>query len=80
MKISSSPGLNIPPKSSPQAKKDFFLRASFGVIFNLWDKDIFISDNHDPFGNCIPVRVNQARDFDGQDFDDQDFDSRDFTK
>ena len=24
------------------------------------DEEIFIPENHGPFGNCIPVRVNQA--------------------
>jgi hypothetical protein len=31
-----------------------------GNFFNPRDEEIFIPDNHGPFGNCIPVRVNQA--------------------
>ena len=32
----------------------------YGNCFNLQDEEIFIPDKHGPFGNCIPVRVNQA--------------------
>jgi len=27
------------------------------LFFNPWDEEIFIPETHDPFGNCIPVRV-----------------------
>ena len=32
----------------------------YGNFFNPRDEEIFIPENHGPFGNCIPVRVNQA--------------------
>ena len=32
----------------------------YGNFFNLRDEEIFIPENHGPFGNYIPVRVNQA--------------------
>ena len=34
--------------------------SSSSGLFNPWDKEIFIPDNRSPFGNCIPVRLNQA--------------------
>ena len=52
MGISSSQGLKKPPKISP--------RANFKVFFNPRDEEISIPETHGPFGNCIPVRVNQA--------------------
>ena len=73
IEISSSQGLKKPPKMSPREEKAylpraagprevsfFFPRAYFKVFYNPRDKEIFIPDNHGPFGNCIPVRVNQA--------------------
>ena len=72
MEISSSPGLKtplklaqgqkfLPPKGRrPAGGKYFFPRADLGGFFNPRDEEIFIPDNHGPFGNCIPVRVNQA--------------------
>ena len=72
MEISSSPGLKnplklaqgqkfLPPKGRrPAGGKYFFPRADLGGFFNPQDEEIFIPDNHGPFGNCIPVRVNQA--------------------
>ena len=32
----------------------------YGNFFNPRDEEIFIPENHGPFGNRIPVRVNQA--------------------
>ena len=72
MEISSSPGLKnplklaqgqkfLPPKGRrPAGGKYFFPRADLGGFFNPRDEEIFIPDNHGPFGNCIPVRVNQG--------------------
>ena len=45
--ISSSPGLKNPQNLAHGQKI-------------LPSQEIFIPDNHGPFGNCIPVRVNQA--------------------
>ena len=59
MEISSSPGLKIPPKLAHR-RPGFFPPANFWGIFKPRDEEIFIPDNHGPFGNCIPVRVNQA--------------------
>ena len=51
----------LPPKGRrPVGGKYFFPRANLGGFFNPRDEEIFIPDNHGPFGNCIPVRVNQA--------------------
>ena len=51
----------LPPKGRrPAGGKYFFPRANLGGFFNPRDEEIFIPDNHGPFGNCIPVRVNQA--------------------
>jgi hypothetical protein len=52
MEISLSQGLKKAPKISP--------RANFKVVFNPRDEEISIPETHSPFGNCIPVRVNQA--------------------
>ena len=72
MEISSSPWLKnplklaqgqkfLPPKGRrPAGGKYFFPRADLGGFFNPRDEEIFIPDNHGPFGNCIPVRVNQG--------------------
>ena len=35
--------------------KNFFPKADLEGFFNPWDEEIFIPDNHGPFGNCIPV-------------------------
>ena len=51
----------LPPKGRrPAGGKYFFPRANLGGFFNPRDEEIFRPDNHGPFGNCIPVRVNQA--------------------
>jgi len=47
MGISSYRGLKKPSKTSL-------------IFFDPWDKEISIPETHNPFGNCIPVRVNQA--------------------
>jgi hypothetical protein len=62
MEISSSQGLKNPQKLAYGPWKDeiFFLRANFCGFFNPWDEKNFIPENHGPFGNCIPVGVNQA--------------------
>ena len=60
MEISYSQGLKKPPKISPQEEKN----ASQGLIlrffFNPRDEEIPIPETHSLFGNCNPVRVNQA--------------------
>jgi len=45
MGISSYRGLKKPSKTSL-------------IFFDPWDKEISIPETHNPFGNCIPVRVN----------------------
>ena len=40
---------------------NFFIpRANFKVFFNPRDEEISIPETQGPFGNCIPVGVNQA--------------------
>ena len=38
----------------------FFPWAHFVVFYNPWDEEISIPETHGPFGNFIPVRVNQV--------------------
>jgi hypothetical protein len=37
-----------------------FPRANFKGFFNPRDEEISIAETHGPFGNCIPVGVNQV--------------------
>ena len=60
MGISSPQGLKKTPKISPREARFYFPRANFKVFFNPQDEEISIPETHDPFGNYIPVRVNQA--------------------
>jgi hypothetical protein len=72
MEISLSPGLKTPhklaygqkfllPKVCRHAGERIFTQGLiFEGVFNPRDEEIFIPDNHGPFGHCIPVRVNQT--------------------
>ena len=73
MEISSSQWLKKPLKISPWEEKLLLPRAvgprevsfsfpmaNFKVFLNPRDEEIFIPETHGPFGNCIPVGVNQA--------------------
>jgi hypothetical protein len=50
----------IPRAVGPREVRVSFPRANFKVFFNPRDEEISIPKTHGPFGNCIPVRVNQA--------------------
>ena len=52
--------LVLPRAVGPREARFFFPRANFWGFLNPWDEEIFIPENHGPFGNYIPVRVNQA--------------------
>ena len=52
---------SLPPKGRrPAGGKIFFPRATYWGLFNPWDEEVSIPENHGPFGNYILVRVNQA--------------------
>ena len=74
MEISSSQGLKKPPKISPREEtlssqgplaRGRLAFPSHGLIlrffFNPRDEEISIPETQGPFGNCIPVGVNQAK-------------------
>ena len=55
------PRVEISSKISTRAKNLVLPRANFWGFFNTRDEEIFIPENHGPFGNCIHVWVNQAK-------------------
>ena len=74
MEISSSQGMKKTSKNQPKGRNSFlpravgprearvsFPRANFKVFFNPRDEEISIPETQGPFGNCIPVGVDQAK-------------------
>ena len=45
----------------PREVRVYFPRANFKVFFNPRDEEISIPETQGPFGNCIPVGVDQAK-------------------
>jgi hypothetical protein len=50
----------LPRAVGPREVSFSFPRANFKVLFNPRDEEISIPETHGPFGNCIPVGVNQV--------------------
>ena len=50
----------LPRAVGPREVSFSFPRANFKVFFNPRDEEISIPETHGPFGNCMPVGVNQA--------------------